>query len=134
MPLSREVGILSENEISKSERSAKEHYMKELSEEKLKVIRAFSSKFLVFFLYSCRLQRMLLDYYRYVCYFYVLPQIYIVHTTYVFLILAFLFNKISLPGETLGTLFNLLSFRIACFFLFGVKLVRKERLLGRVSN
>jgi ribosomal RNA-processing protein 12 len=49
MPLSREVGILSENEISKSERSAKEHYMKELSEEKLKVIRAFSSKFLVFF-------------------------------------------------------------------------------------
>jgi hypothetical protein len=45
MPLSREVGILSENEISKSERSAKEHYMKELSEEKLKVIQLSHQSF-----------------------------------------------------------------------------------------
>jgi hypothetical protein len=78
---------------------------------------------------------MLLDYYRYVCYFYVLPQIYIVHTTYVFLILAFLFNKISLPGETLGTLFNLLSFRIACFsFLVSSWYVKSAYLVGFLTN
>ncbi|KAL6635240.1 hypothetical protein ACP70R_027911 [Stipagrostis hirtigluma subsp. patula] len=43
---SREEGSLSEDEISNAERRAKQHYTKELAEENLKAIRAFSSKFL----------------------------------------------------------------------------------------
>ncbi|OEL21250.1 Ribosomal RNA-processing protein 12 [Dichanthelium oligosanthes] len=38
--------ILAEDELSKSERRAKEHYTKNLAEENLKAIRAFSSKLL----------------------------------------------------------------------------------------
>lgn len=41
-----EEAILAEDEISKSERRAKERYTKEFAEENLKAIRAFSSKFL----------------------------------------------------------------------------------------
>ncbi|XP_062220493.1 uncharacterized protein LOC133919935 [Phragmites australis] len=44
--VSREEDILTEDEISKSERRAKEHYTKEVAEENLKAIRAFSSHFL----------------------------------------------------------------------------------------
>jgi ribosomal RNA-processing protein 12 len=44
--VSTEVGNLADEEISKSERRAKERYTKELAEENLKAIRAFSSKFL----------------------------------------------------------------------------------------
>jgi hypothetical protein len=84
--------------------------MKELAKEKLKAIHAFSSKFLEFFsvlLVSLKNDIGLL----WVCVLFLCgTSIYIVHTAYVFLILEFLFNKTSLPGETLGTLFNLLSF------------------------
>jgi hypothetical protein len=114
--LSREVDILAEDEISKSERRAKEHYTKELAEENLKAIRAFSSKFLEIlcsiFLATSKDAIGLLR----VCVLFLCAiLIYIVCTIYVFLRLAFLFNKTSLPDEILSTLFNPLSFRIACF-------------------
>ncbi|GJN22474.1 hypothetical protein PR202_gb10038 [Eleusine coracana subsp. coracana] len=46
LSVSSEEDILAEDEISKSERRAKERYTKELAEENLKAIRAFSPKFL----------------------------------------------------------------------------------------
>ncbi|KAJ1281331.1 hypothetical protein BS78_04G298000 [Paspalum vaginatum] len=46
LSLSREEDILAEDEISKSERRAKEHYTKNVAEENLKAICAFSSKLL----------------------------------------------------------------------------------------
>ncbi|GJM87049.1 hypothetical protein PR202_ga02966 [Eleusine coracana subsp. coracana] len=45
LSVSSEEDILAEDEISKSERRAKERYTKELAEENLKAIRAFSPKF-----------------------------------------------------------------------------------------
>ncbi|XP_044955784.1 RRP12-like protein [Hordeum vulgare subsp. vulgare] len=46
LSISNKEDILVEDELSKSERRAKERYTKELAEENLKEIRAFSSKFL----------------------------------------------------------------------------------------
>ncbi|AQK75492.1 ARM repeat superfamily protein [Zea mays] len=46
LSVSREEDILAEDEISKSERRAKERYTQNLAEENLKAIRAFSSKLL----------------------------------------------------------------------------------------
>ena len=46
MSITSEVDILVEDELSKSERRAKERYTKESAEENLKAIRAFSPKFL----------------------------------------------------------------------------------------
>lgn len=46
MSITNKEDILVEDELSKSERRAKERYTKELAEENLKEIRAFSSKFL----------------------------------------------------------------------------------------
>jgi hypothetical protein len=104
------------DEISKSKRRAKKHYTKELAEENLKAIRAFSSKFLEIlcsiFLASSKDAIGLL----WVCVLFLCAiLVYIVRTIYVFLRLVFLFNKTSLPDEILSALFYLLSFRIVCF-------------------
>ncbi|KAM0891964.1 hypothetical protein ACQ4PT_026063 [Festuca glaucescens] len=69
LSITSEEDILVEDELSKSERRAKNRYTKDFAEENLKEIRAFSSNFLdllcSIFLSSSNPQRMPLDSYRY---------------------------------------------------------------------
>jgi hypothetical protein len=83
------------------------------------------------FFYILVIQRMLLDYYGLCTIFMCYLDLICPHCLCFLDINIFLFNKTSLHDETLGILFNLLSFRLACVsFLVSSWYVKSTSLVG----